>query len=253
MDRVMQSIMVPSIVDARVIPNGVDLSIFHPADRRAARAAADLPQEAVVLLVVANGIRCNTWKDYPTLRAAFARLGDGGHGAREVLVVVLGEAAPPERAGRVRIRFVPYQEDPTAVANFYQAADLYVHAARADTFPTTVLEALACGTPVVATAVGGIPEQVRSMTPGVKAGGTTFEIREATGVLVQPGDSESMAGHIENLLTNSPLRDRLAQNASRDARDRFGLDRQVDTYLDWYEFMFRDFHTALKKDMRVLA
>jgi glycosyltransferase involved in cell wall biosynthesis len=52
------------------------------------------------------------------------------------------------------------QANQESVARYYQAADLYVHAAPADTFPNTVLEALACGTPVVATAIAGIPEQV---------------------------------------------------------------------------------------------
>jgi glycosyltransferase involved in cell wall biosynthesis len=48
------------------------------------------------------------------------------------------------------------------VAKYYQAADLYVHAAVADTFLAS-LEALACGTPVVATGVGGIPEQIPNL------------------------------------------------------------------------------------------
>ena len=49
------------------------------------------------------------------------------------------------------------------VAPYYQAADVYLHAAKADNFPRAVLEALCCGTPVVATAVGGIPEQVKGL------------------------------------------------------------------------------------------
>jgi glycosyltransferase involved in cell wall biosynthesis len=82
---------------------------------------------------------------------------------RPLVFVALGEDAPAERIGAAEIRFVPYQKDPAVVARYYQAADIYIHSARADTFPNTVLEALACGTPVVATAVGGIPEQVKSL------------------------------------------------------------------------------------------
>ena len=115
---------------------------------------------------------------------------------------------------------MPYQKDPKVVARYYQVADVYIHAARADTFPNTVLEALACGTPVVATAVGGIPEQVED---GV------------TGFLMPPGDAEAMAEAIITLLTDDALRMRLGRNAAEDAQRRFTLNRQVEAYLGWYE------------------
>jgi glycosyltransferase involved in cell wall biosynthesis len=117
------------------------------------------------------------------------------------------------------VRFVEYQTDPRAVARYYQAADVYVHAARADTFPNTILEAQACGTPVVATAVGGIPEQIDD---------------GRTGLLVPPGDAAALAERIARLLGDNDLRARLGEQAAADARDRFDLNRQADTYLDWY-------------------
>src|SRR5690606_33473914 len=97
------------------------------------------------------------------------------------------------------IRFVGYQSEPRIVACFYQAADLYLHAAKADTFPTTILEALACGLPVVATAVGGIPEQVSTISgsfgdPGHRAQG------KPNGILSIPGDPSSMAAGVLELL-----------------------------------------------------
>jgi glycosyltransferase involved in cell wall biosynthesis len=75
----------------------------------------------------------------------------------------LGENAPAEDVGGAELRFVPYQKDPETVARCYQAADVYVHAACAEVWGLTITEALACGTPVVATAVGGIPEQVKGL------------------------------------------------------------------------------------------
>ena len=105
------------------------------------------------------------------------------------------------------------------VARFYQAANIYLHAAKADTFPNVVLEALACGTPVVATAVGGIPEQVKD---GV------------TGFLVASGDAEAMAKHIMMLFTDDALRRQFSLNAAHDGRKRFDLNRQVNAYVEWY-------------------
>ena len=130
-----------------------------------------------------------------------------------VILVCLGEEQKPECIGQAEVRFIGFQSNPEKVGHFYQAADLYLHVSKADTFPNTVLEALACGTPVVATAVGGIPEQVKN-------GGTGF--------LVPPKDPEAMAKHITMLLTNDALRHQFGLNAVQDARQRFDLHHQVD-------------------------
>jgi len=226
MDQVERSMLAPGIVEARVIPHGVDLTAFRPGDRAAARARTGLPQDARILLFAASGIRANTWKDYQTLRAAIARLSERTAGTK-LLLVALGEEAPPERIGAAEVRFVPFQIELEAVASYYQAADLYVHAARADTFPNTVLEALSCGTPVVATAVGGIPEQVRCLRQD--PGGQT-----STGLLTPCGDATALADAVELLMADEPLRRRLGANAAADAHARFDVNRMVDDYLGWY-------------------
>ena len=218
MDKVKLSMLAPTIVEARVIPNGLDLSIFQVADRQFVRSLLGIPQDVKVLLFTANGIRQNSWKDYNTLRSVVAQVAERLDD-QDVLFIALGEDAPAERVGRAEVHFVPYQKDPNMVARYYQAANVYIHAAKADTFPNTVLEALACGIPVVATAVGGIPEQIK-------------EAR--TGFLVLPGDTEAMTEAIVRLLTDDQLHKFLGKNAAQDARQRFGMKRQVDDYIDWY-------------------
>jgi len=219
MRKVEQSILAPSIVEARVIPNGVDLSVFHPARKEEVRSILGIPSDARMLLFAANGIRANIFKDYRTMRSAVAlvasRLRDPN-----VLFVALGEKGPPERVEGARVQFVPYEQNPEAVARYYQAADIYVHAARAENFPLTVTEALACGVPVVATNVGGIPEQVES---------------GRTGFLVPPSNAQAMAEAVETLLSDDGLRRKLSAQATRDASERFALDRQADKYLEWYQ------------------
>ena len=79
---------------------------------------------------------------------------------------------------------------------YYRAADVYLHPARADTFPNVVLEALASGTPVVATSVGGIPEQ----------------LRPETGILVRPGAPAALAQALVTYLSDPHLQ---AQSAPR--------------------------------------
>ena len=243
MNKVEHSMLAPAVVDTRIIPNGVDLTVFYRAEMQATRAALGLPQDTKVLVFAASKIRRNVWKDYNTMKAAISFLGTRLH-RQKVLFVALGEDASTERIGQVEVRFVPYQKDAELVARYYQAADLYLHAARADTFPNTVLEALACGTPVVATAVGGIPEQVRGLEMAICGWRfnpfNTYQVDEATGVMVPPGDAEAMALGIERLLKDGPLRRRLGENAARDARQRFDLQKQVDSYLEWYGELLRN-------------
>jgi glycosyltransferase involved in cell wall biosynthesis len=224
MQKVEASMLAPAVVEARVLPNGVDLNMFHPADRQAMRAQLGITQYTKVLLATGVQIRENIWKDYRTLQEAVARAAERLEG-QDVLLIALGEDAPPERIGRANVQFVPFQKDIQAVARYYQAADIYVHATRADTFPTGVLEAMACGTPVVATAVGGIPEQVE-------------EAR--TGFLVPAGDTAALATRITQLLLDHDLKHGMGMLAAESARQKFGLDQQVDAYLDWYHELVRE-------------
>jgi glycosyltransferase involved in cell wall biosynthesis len=235
MSKVEHSMLGAVCREARVIPNGVDLTIFRPADRQAVRASLHVPADATVILFAANGIRQNAWKDYHTLRTAVAIAAERMQGGN-LRFIALGEAAPPEQLGEARIEFVPFETRPHVVARYYQAADLYIHAARAETFPSAILEALACGTPVIATEVGGIPEQIHALD-GLScrtAGAPRYTGTDATGVLVARGDVHGMASSIEQLLQNQALHRRLGQNARRDAEQRFDLARQVDAYLGWY-------------------
>jgi len=244
MNQVAQSILAQAIDEARVIHNGMDLSIFHPFNRLAARKKLGIPADVSVLLSVASSIRENTLKGYRTMREASLQAASLRRGQR-VMFIAVGANAPPEHEGNLEIRFVPFQSDPRNVALYYQAADLYIHGAKMDNFPNTILEALCCGTPVISTAVGGIPEQVK----GAHVVGMKFEKNEkrlnpynqdkATGVLVPPGNPSAMASAIDFLLRHDSLLHILSENAAKDARRRFDLEIQIDAYLAWYQSLIR--------------
>ena len=227
LDRVRQSILGPAIVDARVIPNGVDLAVFRPGDKKASRRELGIPHASSVLLFVASGISTNPFKAYDVLRSAVAMAAERLSGAN-VLLIALGESRPTETVGRAKIWFVPFEADQGRVARYYQAADLHIHAAHAETFPTAVIEAQACGVPVVATATGGTSEQIRCLGGGRPAS-------EATGVLVEKGDADAMATAIVALLGDSLLLRELSRNAVQHAKESFDRERQIEAYLDWYK------------------
>jgi glycosyltransferase involved in cell wall biosynthesis len=227
MQRVRESMLGACVAQSRVVPTGIDLSVFRPAERAAARERLDIPQDAKVLLFVANSARRNVYKDYGMLAASVEGLAGACKG-QKVLFIALGDSAAGDLHADVEIRFVPHVKRSDEVARYYQAADVYVHAAAADTFPRAVLEALACGVPVVATDVGGIPEQIRSLNAGVQPD-------DATGIAVPAGDVEAMTRAMARLLTDDALRHTLGRNAAADARSRFDLETQADSYLSWYQ------------------
>ncbi len=217
LDQVQRSMLIP--LKSRVISNGVDLTIYHPVDRNITRAQLGLPVNAIILLFTAQGNKQNRFKDYTTIERALWEL-DLLATCPVILIALGGETASEEYAGQVKIRHVPYQSDMAKVAQYFQSADIYIHAAHADTFPNTVLEALACGTPVVATAVGGIPEQIED---------------GKTGFLVPASDSVAMAARIMQLLNDNVLRQQIGTRSAESVRCRFDLQQQVEAYLAWYQ------------------
>ncbi len=219
MRKVEESIVMLGAAGSRVIPNGVDCDLFHQGDQQNARRSVGLPSEASIMLFASHGVRQNPWRDYELLEETLRRLSRLENLDLPLVLVCLGEDGEPRQLAHAQLRFVPFETNPEMVGLYYQAADVYLHPSRADTFPNVVLEALACGTPVVATAVGGIPEQIDD---GV------------TGFLVPPGDSEAMAARVAQLLRDANMRRRLGENAADHARQRFSLDSQVDAYLEWY-------------------
>ena len=143
---------------------------------------------------------------------------------KDIIFIVLGETALQERIGAVEVRFIPYQTDPAIIARYYQAADVYMHAAQVETFGNTIVEALACGTPVVATAVGAIPELIEE---------------SSTGFLVPPKDADMMASRIVELISDQTLSNEMGIRAAKAASARFSLERLVSDYLNWYKHIVK--------------
>lgn len=141
------------------LPNGVDLLAFTPGDRAAARAAVGLPLEGRLILCVGH---LTERKGQQLLVPAFAEALGGEAGARLVLVG-RGEAEAALRAQCAtlgisgRVRFVGAVE-PSRLPDWYRAADLLVLPSLREGWPNVLLEALACGTPVLATSIWGTPE-----------------------------------------------------------------------------------------------
>ncbi|MEU7531373.1 D-inositol-3-phosphate glycosyltransferase [Saccharothrix sp. NPDC042600] len=211
-----------------VVPPGVDLDRFTPGDREAARAALGLRPDAVVLAFVG---RIQPLKAPDVLLKAAADLLAREPGVRDRLVVLVvggpsgsGMKTPEDLkllAGELGIsdvvRFLPPQGG-AALARVYRAADVVAVPSHNESFGLVALEAQACGTPVVAAAVGGLPVAVRD---GV------------SGLLVAGHEPAAWGRTLAQVVLHPAFREELASNAVGHAR-RFSWDRTTDSLLAGY-------------------
>ena len=154
-------------------PLGVDAEVFTPGRRGTTlKAQLGLPQHARVLVYAG---RFAKEKNLPVLLQAFARLGAPYH-----LVLIGGEH---EARPAPNVTMLPYRRDSVELAGWIASADALVHAGTKETFGLVILEAMACGRPVVAARAGAFPEL----------------IDDSVGLLAEPNSAESMAEAIAAL------------------------------------------------------
>ncbi|WP_375390943.1 glycosyltransferase [uncultured Sphingomonas sp.] len=139
------------------IPNGIDTGLFRPHDRLAARAALALPADAPLILFGSAGGLMDARKGFDLLGQALHHAQDRlvSMGAR--LVTFGGGRVPDFGIATVDMgRIVDRQRS----SLLYAAADIVMVPSRLENLSLTVLEALACGTPVVAFRIGGMPDMI---------------------------------------------------------------------------------------------
>lgn len=183
----------------QVIPNGCDASIFRIGDRAAARAALEIAPDAEVVLYVG---RLVPEKGLRELLSAYARLAE----TRSALELVLVGSGPMEDELRSHAAHRPGMRirttgalAPARVAQWMTAANLVSLPSYSEGHPNVLVEALACGRPVVATPVGGIPEVVDP----------------TCGELVPPRDAEALASGLDRVLSGDWDETALSKRFSR--------------------------------------
>ena len=201
----------------RVIYNGIDPG---PAstdnDRANARALMELPAEAVV---VGTAARLDPVKNLLMAIEAVAELRRTVPGA---VLVVIGdgpEGSDLKRAAERHSGFVSWLGYRDDVRRLLPGMDIFLNTSLSEGVSITILEAMAAGLPVVATAVGGTPEVV---------------LDESTGLLVPSGDVAGCRAVLERLSGDPQHRHRLGQAGRDRVMTTFSLDRMLADYMTAY-------------------
>ncbi|MCS6882541.1 MAG: glycosyltransferase [Oscillochloridaceae bacterium] len=194
------------------IPNGLPLDQWRPLPRAAARRALGLPINGPVALLAMPDLS-DPRKGAGLLPALGPTLPPG------LTLLAMGAGRPPLRAPGVRVVSLGFVAAADRQATIYSAADLLIHAAPQDNAPLTVQEALACGTPVAALPVGGLPDLVR---PG------------QTGWLAARPDAAGLAAVVAEALNAIAAGADLREPCRAVAEREYGLELMVERHLALY-------------------
>ncbi|HJT97412.1 MAG TPA: glycosyltransferase [Rhodanobacteraceae bacterium] len=188
----------------RTIINGFDTSIFHPRPQAEMRAKLGIAPDARVVIYVGRFVEtkglCELLDAFASLakrdpKLRLALVGDGV--MRERLTAMIAEA------GLARRVLMPGGFEPAQVAEWIAAADVLTLPSWSEGYPNVIVEAIACGRPVVATDVGG-----------------TREIAdESSGILVPPRDARALEAALAEALARDWDRDAIAASLARNWSD----------------------------------
>lgn len=202
-----------------LIPNSVDTSVFKETPREIARTKLQIPKDKKVILFCAHGRGLEDFrKGGSFLTRSLDRLSIQ---KSEVTLLVLGTSSDTREVtyGFQVMHLGHIVNNDRMIALAYSAADVYVTPTLAENLPNAILESMACGTPVVAFKVGGIPEVVRHME---------------TGYLAEPRDSRDLANGIDVLLGNSN-RFQMSLRCREMVEKEYALDIESRRFIQLYD------------------
>jgi glycosyltransferase involved in cell wall biosynthesis len=199
----------------QTIHYGLDTTQFVPKNKLESKRQLGLPADALVIAFGADVVN-NPRKGVKYLLDALSQIKHDN-----VLGIYFGSGALPVVDRNLpSMRALGFVKDPAQLAAAYSAADLFVIPSLEDNLPLTGLEAMACGTPVVGFAAGGITDYVR---PG------------ETGLLAQVRDAADLAGQIQWMLDHPQDRQRMGTQARKMVEREFNRVTQTQRHVELYQ------------------
>jgi glycosyltransferase involved in cell wall biosynthesis len=201
-----------------VIPYGLPLNIYTPVNSNLAREALGIHSSGRVLMIAAQKLS-EVRKGMSYLGEALQRLSHGG-----VTLITLGKGRLAFEQPGVHLHQLGYVDHERTKVLAYSAADLLVHPALLDNFPNVVMEALACGTPVVGFPVGGMLEMVS---------------RGSTGWLTDEVSPQALARTLDTALNDLDRGVNWRESCRAQAEEEYDLSIQAERYRELFLSLIR--------------
>jgi len=200
-----------------VIPNPIDTDRWFPVEKKVARTLAGLPYDRKLLLFGTAGSNDIPYKGFDLLKQALSVL----KGRVDLELVIFGQMEPenPPDFG-FPVHYMGHLHDDVSMQVLYSAADAVVIPSRVDNLPNVGIEAIACGTPVVAFDVCGLPDIVK---------------HKETGYLAKAFDLEDLAAGVLWVFEDENRYLLLSSSARNDAIERFSYPVIAKKYQTYYE------------------
>ncbi len=205
-----------------IIPSGVDLKIFRPIDKHTARKILALPQNKKLILCGAVNPLKDPRKGGRYLIGALKEMAEVVSNREGIEIIFFGTRETVSDLPFIS-RAMGYISDDHTLALLYSACDVFVAPYVEDNLPNTVIESIACGTPVVAFRTGGVPEIIN---------------HGENGYLAEPFDVEDLTNGINWVLSN-PEYDKLSRNAREKAVENFDLKKIASRYIETFQHLLK--------------
>jgi glycosyltransferase involved in cell wall biosynthesis len=206
------------------IPNGVDTEAYQPLDSDQCRLLLGVPLQKKILLFSAVHLK-DRRKGGDLLVKALRALPSSLKA--EMLLLLMGQDGAEAVAGAVDIPTVNlgFVGGHRSKAIIYSAADLFIFPTRAEGLPNSLLESMACGTPMVSFDVGGVPDLVRHLI---------------TGYLAEKDNDQDLSKGIMQLLSDNGLREFMSKQCRAIATKEYSADLEVQRHLALYQRLLQN-------------
>lgn len=203
-----------------VLPNPIDTERYKPIDKRVAREAWGLPQDKKLMLFSAFRATADKRKGNQFLLPALEQLARSSWG-KDAELLVIGAHAPAEDIDLgMKIHYMGYLNDEISQVLLYSAADVTVAPSMQENLSNTVMESLACGTPVVAFDIGGMPDLID---------------HEKSGYLARPFEPKDLAHGIVWVLEDETRHAMLRRHARKKVEASYAMDTVARQYRELYQ------------------